>query len=627
MALVASEWVGALRQVVRLDSEKIWVPIVEVREIKPTLYELVYNPAYLRQGVQQGGREIRLDDTVVRAGVSEKQGEWSGIVEAAFPDVGRIVIRKRSGRPPSARDQILIAPNSYLQGLLDWLDEQTLPRDLESAWQQRTRQRGLPCPAPSHSGLLLRAAQAAAQQVTGSPLGIVWGPPGTGKTTTLAEMVAALVSAGERVLVLAPTRIAADGACLAIDAAITRARLSRARGDVLRTDLPVSAERFEAQNPDLLIWSDEDRSYQALLPQLQRQSVELRARVLIEQGVERDEALARAATVTDTIEKLRFLWGLRQEALVQDASVVVGTVRQGLNRNWASAFRHLFVDEASMVPLSDGTALLLQQNAGAGRSMLLFGDPMQLGPVPPRSQTAGDDAPDGAGAAPNVPAPVMRQWFEESLLRYVNARAAAWQVPVSFLNEQSRMCPPLCEVVSAMSYGGRLVPTKDAPSEGLPGLLPTAIGLLDPFVQPAFLARQSLPRELTPPRFRNGSSFNTASAEATAKLARHLAQRGHSVIVCSPFRAQAGMLFRALGDLSNVIAGTVHRVQGQEADVAIYDPAAPTARFVREQPMAGILLNVAASRAKRAFVISAEPAALAANPLFEPFIRVATPLR
>jgi superfamily I DNA and/or RNA helicase len=87
------------------------------------------------------------------------------------------------------------------------------------------------------------------------------------------------------------------------------------------------------------------------------------------------------------------------------------------------------------------------------------------------------------------------------------------------------------------------------------------------------------------------------------------------------------MLFRALGDLSNVIAGTVHRVQGQEADVAIYDPAAPTARFVREQPMAGILLNVAASRAKRAFVISAEPAALAANPLFEPFIRVATPLR
>lgn len=131
--------------------------------------------------------------------------------------------------------------------------------------------------------------------------------------------------------------------------------------------------------------------------------------------------------------------------------MVVGTVRQGLNRNWASAFRHLFVDEASMVPLSDGTALLLQQIAGAGRSMLLFGDPMQLGPVPPRSQTAGDDAPDGAGAAPNVPAPVMRQWFEESLLRYVNARAAAWQIPVSFLNEQSRMCPSLCEVVSAMS--------------------------------------------------------------------------------------------------------------------------------------------------------------------------------
>jgi hypothetical protein len=51
-----------------------------------------------------------------------------------------------------------------------------------------------------------------AEQACGSPLTYIWGPPGTGKTYTIAHLVAALIEAGERVLVSSHTHAAVDQA-------------------------------------------------------------------------------------------------------------------------------------------------------------------------------------------------------------------------------------------------------------------------------------------------------------------------------------------------------------------------------------------------------------------------------
>ena len=52
-----------------------------------------------------------------------------------------------------------------------------------------------------------RAEQlAAVRLVLEQPLAYVWGPPGTGKTTTIAAAVAALVAHGQRVLVVTHVR-------------------------------------------------------------------------------------------------------------------------------------------------------------------------------------------------------------------------------------------------------------------------------------------------------------------------------------------------------------------------------------------------------------------------------------
>jgi hypothetical protein len=50
------------------------------------------------------------------------------------------------------------------------------------------------------------------EQACGSPVTYIWGPPGTGKTYTIAHLVTALIEAGERVLVSSHTHAAVDQA-------------------------------------------------------------------------------------------------------------------------------------------------------------------------------------------------------------------------------------------------------------------------------------------------------------------------------------------------------------------------------------------------------------------------------
>ncbi len=50
----------------------------------------------------------------------------------------------------------------------------------------------------------------------------------------------------------------------------------------------------------------------------------------------------------------------------------------------------------------------------------------------------------------------------------------------SFLNEQWRMTPTLCAVVSAHSYNGALIAAPEAPPPGLPPAFPDSIVVVDP---------------------------------------------------------------------------------------------------------------------------------------------------
>jgi ATP-dependent exoDNAse (exonuclease V) alpha subunit len=87
------------------------------------------------------------------------------------------------------------------------------------------------------------------------------------------------------------------------------------------------------------------------------------------------------------------------------------------------------------------------------------------------------------------------------------------------------------------------------------------------------------------------------------------------------------MLQRALADLPTIRAGTVHRIQGQEADATIFDPVNPTSPFLTDGQLAGRLVNVAASRTRQLLILVGTRAHLSRNAHLKPFVAAAKPLR
>ena len=67
-------------------------------------------------------------------------------------------------------------------------------------------------PSGPPSGVLLPAQELAYRACTGEGLWLVWGPPGTGKTTVLKRAIGDLIARGKRVLLVSATNIAVDNA-------------------------------------------------------------------------------------------------------------------------------------------------------------------------------------------------------------------------------------------------------------------------------------------------------------------------------------------------------------------------------------------------------------------------------
>ena len=630
-----AEWLHVIDEVLRFETTPAWAPLASARDLGERLFTCSFFLKRARRGGWEGGDAWLTESfegaTVDCAAPRGSGTEWSGVVRLVQdPDESGVVtftLRLQSGRHPHPDDCVRVFPSPFLRGARKWLAERPEAAHapyVEAELRRRIaaglplqRPGGLPVPAlPSP----LRAQQKAAFQLSGLPIGVCWGPPGTGKTTTLSALIAALVRSGERVLVVTPTRVAADGACLGIDRMLTVIGHPRARGDLLRVHAPQLAAQFREQNPDLLVWEDERSTHTEALIRAREANERARADILRSGGALADSARKAAAAASELEEQLQERWRARQAELVTTAKVVVSTVRTAINQEYAKSFRHIVVDEASMVSLSDGLLVAWQQRLGGNPegSILLFGDHKQLGPIVPRLLQDGDDA--AAEAAPYAAAPpAVAAMFGRDVLSEVMEGGGA-KVTV-MLDEQSRMNPSLCAVVSEMSYEGRLRAV-NAPPGGLPPELPAGICVLDPEKPPTWLRDtwRRTPREYLKTSY---SPAQSEVAQASVALARYLTSRGRSVVVCTPFRGQASLLRRGLADLSSVRCGTVHRMQGQEADVCIFDPCKPTSWFIRESPDARRLIIVAASRAKHVLVISNAPRFLDLNPLLAPYLRQA----
>ncbi len=427
-------------------------------------------------------------------------------------------------------------------------------------------------PDVQHVGMGVNALQRdAISRMLADSVHLLWGPPGTGKTHTLGVAVSEHIRLGKTCLLLSTSNAAVDE----MVRATARALGDEARSRVFRFGATPDSEVQAFTSMGLLT-----RREPRLAEEAKRAEVRLRRLTL---GLSCD--LNARGAVFDEVQRCRETinsFAARSKSLtdsaLSEAQCVAATMAAlVLNPTLSEReFDVVYMDEASMVSLPFSFAGAAQ----ATEQVVFAGDFRQLPPI------CHSDLPE------------VREWFGRNIFDYlgISARRSLSSLPpfVSMLREQYRMTERIAEVVSDLSYGGKLIT-----NEGIGvGTRPVFIDVSQFCPTSHYSVQESSYYQPHSLLFLN----------AICKTFREWL--GPETLLLSPFRAQRSLLDAASKDLSSpqrqFSASTIHKAQGSQEHTVVVDLTAhssdnPQKFFTGED--AENLINVALSRAQQHLVI------------------------
>lgn len=437
------------------------------------------------------------------------------------------------------------------------------------------------------------------------PWGIVWGPPGTGKTEAVSEYLArwAAGASGGMVLVATPTHNAADQMALRLKKHLAGLgghlkgghslvhRGGRGSGRVLKREFPdcLRDPSFARQHAEVS---------QAIDALDEKRVAALRARKFTEAARLKREIAALQAQLPD-----------QTQHVISEGStrILIVTTFKALQLaatgDLVGFFDKVVVDEAGMVSRAVTAAI-----TAMGKTVCLAGDPKQIGPI--------FKSPHGVKAD-------VRKWLVHSGLSHLeSAREAGSKKSVRLLRTQYRMHPEISKAVSEFCYDGMLL-------DGASVLLDSGAHAIKEF--PEFRASWVVvdtfaesPEECCSRRATPGTGhIRDASAEACVMYGHTAARLGQPALILSPYRAQVRLIKRKLaGDDALITVGTIHRQQGTEREVVILDLVNGASAFSSTEIR--MMVNVAMSRAKRHLIVIASKAELK-SPVLRPLAALLKP--
>lgn len=526
-----------------------------------------------------GKRNIVLDEALEGA-----RAWWAGPpkgradVLAVMPEEASLLLSQADQAPPKAGQWIKIYIQDYLQVLREiWRRADWAGKSLDC--QRLLSKTVMLNPISIHPGQFpkLRSAQRAAFELLNYQTSFLWGPPGTGKTTTLGALLASCVMQKPqiRILLVATTNQAVDQALVAIDRALEE--LGREALDA-RKRLCRFGSRF---HPEHYLGRDH------LIPIQDKELLKQLRRVDLAKP-DADAGPEVVAKWHQERQKLRDRIRAQMSALFRNKSIIAMTASRaafGLDDLAATGrFDALVVDEASQLGLANVLCLL-----PLAPKYLFAGDDRQLSPI------VTSDRPKAIAALGKSP--------------FVYRGSNSDQPNLVMLNEQSRMAEPICRAVSEAFYFGKLRVAEDALRSK--EWLAKRSFKLGSIGTDSSLSVLDVPTEgIWSQKYRGLVRFDSATKIAelveSAISARHIT--ASDVVILTPFRAQRVLIKACLyhKGIKGIRVSTVHRSQGSESLVVIFDPVKGDEQFLTNEE-GGRLINVALSRAMGKLILCLGP--------------------
>ena len=407
------------------------------------------------------------------------------------------------------------------------------------------------------------------------PITFVWGPPGTGKTQTLAKIAWAHIDKGERVLMLSYSNVSVDGAILRV----TSLKNDVFPGQLVRYGFP--KDKRISEHPYLSSYNLAINNY----PDLLKRRTQLQAE---KKRLEKNDP--KLIQVEKELNEIRRELRTAESQCVRNAKFVATTVSKVIVdkeiRN--GAFDVVIFDEASMatIPQIAYAAKLARKN------FVCMGDFRQLPPIVQSSKESplNADIFQYCGITQAVDQGSNHKWL-------------------CLLDTQYRMHPEIADFAGRSIYNGLL---KSA--NGMTEKREKTV-MAEPFAGRAMEFVDLSGTMSTCIKSSDDSHANVLSAFVTFSLALKAAQT-QEVGIITPYHAQSRLLHAMVRDVNELEAlphaikcATVHQFQGSEEDVIVYDavdcyrlpfPGALIASTAGRY--ADRLFNVAMTRSKGKFI-------------------------
>lgn len=498
---------------------------------------------------------------------SEPKG-CSAKVKHIIPKNNQIILGGLKGTLPQQNQDIWLYPKDFIQPLLEcwsndeWatqafacLDDLAHPKRVESAT------------LTGHHFKHLRSAQLQALSLVNQSSSFLWGPPGTGKTTTLGALIAEYLYANPfaRVLLVSTTNRAVDEATIAVDKALEQAKLTALRRTIQRHGSRFAPHRYAGR--------------QHLLPKALRNITRF------------DDATTPDGGSGSPPDQ-----DLLQDGAASNVRLRTMTITQAVTTmaklKSLPPFDLLVFDEASQISLARSLIVM-----PLGKARLFAGDPMQLAPIT---------------QSPSLP---VRLWLKKSVFAHMPPPGPS----VCVLAEQSRMAPPICDIVSEVFYGDCNLRVAQAELNNRQWLKDRTInfGLIS---RNKHVHIQGISSDGVWTQENRGWS-RLESADWIVRMVNSALHQHHvaqeDILIVTPFHAQRKLISEALhrDNLKKIKVSTIYSEQGGEALVVIFDPV--NGCHSMSSGIEGLQsVNVALSRAKAKLILTLSKGDKA-NPVFD----------